>query len=113
MPKPITVAEAARAALQVQDACNLSGVAHSFAEAVGALWEEARQRGQGTDFVNTHPISVLFASKLGDLARAESNERYAEALAECEGIVRESGRHAEGTPPIDRIVAVPKRTAHG
>jgi len=31
--------------LDVQDACNLSGVVHSFADIIEKVWEEARQHG--------------------------------------------------------------------
>jgi hypothetical protein len=45
----MTLQEAAKEALQVQDACNLSGVVKSFARVVDALWEEAQGAGQGLD----------------------------------------------------------------
>lgn len=66
----MTYREAARAAIVVQDAVNLSGVAHSFAEAMSAIWEEAHTQGQGTEWVNTHPIVTLFLDKLADLNNA-------------------------------------------
>ena len=66
-------------ALDVQDACNLSGVVHSFAAITNALWDEANAKGLGTAFVNEHPISVLFANKIAALAGAESYTRYHEA----------------------------------
>jgi hypothetical protein len=31
------------------------------------LWDEARKQGQGTDWVNRHPIVRVFLSKLADL----------------------------------------------
>jgi len=65
----MSIEDAANQALEVQNATNLSGVAHSFAEVLSfALWPEARELGQGTDWVNTHPISKLFVSKLVDLS---------------------------------------------
>jgi hypothetical protein len=54
-------------AITVQDACNLSGVVHSFSAIVSRIWEEARMKNEGTDWVNGHPICVLFASKIADL----------------------------------------------
>ena len=57
-----------REALTVQDACNLSGVVHAWSRVLDKIWFEARAAGQGTDYVNRHPISVLFADKLADLA---------------------------------------------
>lgn len=57
-------------ALQVQDACNLSGVVHSFSRAMTDLWEIAREKGEGTHFVNTHRVSVLYADKCRHLSEA-------------------------------------------
>lgn len=55
-------------ALQVQDACNLSGVVHSFSRALTDLWAIADHDGEGTDWVNQHPVSVLFADKIKHLS---------------------------------------------
>lgn len=63
----MTYQEAAQWALDCQDACNLSGVAHSLSRAVAAIWDEANKTGKGTDWVNTHPIVALYLSKLCDL----------------------------------------------
>lgn len=63
----MTYDETARTAIAVQDAVNLSGVAHSFAEAVSAIWDEAHRQGKGTEWVNTHPVVTLFLDKLADL----------------------------------------------
>ena len=60
--------QAAQEALDVQDACNLSGVVGAFHRCVmNTLWPEARRIGQGTDWVNTHPIVTLYLDKLADL----------------------------------------------
>jgi hypothetical protein len=62
------IKEAAQTALDVQDACNLSGVLRSFGEIVSdVIWPEARRLNQGTEFVNRHPICTLFLVKLADL----------------------------------------------
>ena len=71
-------------AIQIQDACNLSGVIHSFSEVLSKLWEEARRGGQGTYFVNQHPISQLYADKITDLARVRDISSYMVAYRECE-----------------------------
>jgi hypothetical protein len=68
-----TYQDAARTALEVQDACNLSGVAHAFSRAVNAIWDEAHRTGKGTDWVNSHPICTLFISKLTDLNGREAD----------------------------------------
>lgn len=64
----MTIQEAAKLAVNVQDACNLSGVVRSFAQVTEVLWHEARRLNQGTDWVNTHPITILFADKVASLA---------------------------------------------
>ena len=66
-----TLAQAAQCALDCQDACNLTGVLHSFAECTDAIWDAARAQGEGTDWVNRHPIVTMFLYKLADLNGAE------------------------------------------
>ena len=56
-----------RSALAAQDACNLSGIVHSFANILTDLQVEAAEQGEGTEWVNNHPISILFADKIADL----------------------------------------------
>lgn len=58
-----------RNALDVQTACNLSGVVLAFADAIQAINEEARELGKGTDWRNTHPIAVLFSTQIGHLTK--------------------------------------------
>jgi hypothetical protein len=71
----MTIAAAAKTALDVQDACNLSGVVSTFQRILTeVLWPEARANGHGTDWVNQHPISVLFADKIMSLSRHEAAE---------------------------------------
>jgi len=60
-------AELIREALQVQNACNLSGVVYSFANAMQALCDLAHEQGKGTDWKNTHRVSRLYADKIKDL----------------------------------------------
>lgn len=60
-------------ALEVQTAVNLSGVVHSFARATEVLWSEARRLGEGTNWVNEHPISRLFVDKLVSLAGTDKD----------------------------------------
>lgn len=58
----MTLQQAAKDAITVQDACNLSGVVHSFSRILaGPL------AGLDTDARNRHPIARLFASKIGHL----------------------------------------------
>jgi hypothetical protein len=73
----MTYQETAQQALDVQDACNLSGVVHAFSRAMSVLWEEAHRTGQGTDWVNKHPIVTLFIDKLASLNHYDSTLNHA------------------------------------
>lgn len=83
----MTFKEAAQMALDVQDACNMGGVARTFPEVVQAVREEATRLGKGTDWVNQHPIVQAYADKIIDLARAREMDVVFKAFAACEGIV--------------------------
>ena len=52
----------------VQDACNLSGVIHSFGKVVSQLWEYAHEHNHGTVWVNSHPICIMYVNKMAQLA---------------------------------------------
>jgi hypothetical protein len=66
--------ELAAEALTVQDACNLSGVAHSFGKVLDDLWQHAQAAGQGTDWVNCHPITRAFVGKLAALSHLQNGD---------------------------------------
>ena len=74
-------------ALMVQSACNLSGVVHSFSEILSRLVKEAQEQGKGTDWINTHPICVLFAEQIEHLVGG-GDANYFEAYKICEGWVK-------------------------
>jgi hypothetical protein len=59
-----TMMDLAKEALAVQDACNLSGVAQSFARAMSAL----RDLGLDTRGCNEHPITIIWLDKMNGLA---------------------------------------------
>lgn len=61
-------------AIFVQSACNASGVAGSLKEVYSKLWDEATSRGKGTDWVNQHPIAVLYCHQLNHLCGRENME---------------------------------------
>jgi len=77
-----------RDALSVQNASNISGVAHSYADLCVAM----HQAGLGTGAICDHPASQLYAAKVADLtginyhfpaaaeAKANALIRQAEAL---------------------------------
>ncbi len=56
----------AKEALDVQDACNACGVAQALARHMRALM--AHPKSNGTNWVNEHPVVVLFLDKLVNLA---------------------------------------------
>lgn len=76
-----TMKDLAREALAVQDACNLSGVAHGFARALGEL--RTLLPSAGTDAINHHPIAVLWADKVAHLTGTQDlgNDRVTKAYS--------------------------------
>lgn len=73
-------------ALQSQSACNLSGIAKWFSTTMSLIWDEAKARGKGTDWVNQHPICRLFAEQCAHLSGAGgcSYSNYMDASNYCE-----------------------------
>lgn len=59
--------------LDIQSACNLSGVVHSFSRIISKIWNEANAHGKGTEWVNKHPICVLFAEQIIYLSTGQSS----------------------------------------
>lgn len=65
------------AALEVQNASNLSGVVHSFVEVlerIGKFFEESKDEQLPFAEMNRHPIAVLFASKIASLTGVQGEE---------------------------------------
>lgn len=56
-------------ALEVQDACNLSGVAISFVAIVKEL--NKHPKSTGTDWVRCHPVSFMFCHKMCSMCGPE------------------------------------------
>jgi hypothetical protein len=84
--------EVAKTAITVQDASNLSGVVRSFAGVTKTLWDEARNNGKGTDWVNKHPVAVLFATQIGHLTGTcglVDTDIYSKAYEECERLANQ------------------------
>jgi hypothetical protein len=67
----MTYQQAAQTSLDVQDACNLSGVARSFVQVIDAVRAESDRIGKGTDWVNRHPIVSLFLDKMASLNQTQ------------------------------------------
>lgn len=67
----------AQEALFVQDACNLSGVVHAFSRALTVL--RAMPECAGTYWLNTHPICIMYASKIASLTGVELDGSFSSA----------------------------------
>ena len=73
-------------AITVQDACNTSGIVLSLCEKI----EKIRETSQSTADTNTHPIVVMLASKIHDLAGLglSDTNAYSDAYILCRAVVR-------------------------
>ena len=91
-------AEAAKSALEVQDACNIGGVSRTFAGAVAAVFGEAHLQGKGNDWVASHPIVTMFLLKMaelnGKIQCTTMDPAYKAALEACQDIIQEAESHA-------------------
>lgn len=79
-------------ALDVQDACNLSGIVRAWLKEIDNIKAYARDNDKGSDFVNSHPINKLFANKLADLCGASTFGEYFVAYTECKKLSVEGDR---------------------
>ncbi len=71
--------EMAEEGLAVQDACNLSGVVHSFSRIITEVRNRLEAEGKGgTHNVNTHPVCVIFANKIASLT-GQNGSDFSEA----------------------------------
>lgn len=100
----MTYSDAAKAAIQVQDACNLTGVVRSFGEAMTAVRAYATEHGHGTDWINRHPVAVLFADKLADMTGRIDFDAYARATEACRELA-DPGRGERRAADAARIAA--------
>jgi hypothetical protein len=74
------IKELAIKALFIQDACNLSGIAHSFSQAMTDLREIANAEGwESTEKINKHPIAILYSSKISSLTNSEDTLVFSHA----------------------------------
>jgi hypothetical protein len=85
----MTMPRAAQLALDVQSACNLSGVVRSFAEITH--WVRSEQ-GMDTDTCNQHPVSRLFAEQIAHLTGGGMLDpvNYSRAYDWCVQMTREA-----------------------
>ncbi len=84
----MSLQEAAKSALAVQDAVNLSAVVLEFNEVCReCLWPAARERELGTSWINQHPITTVFLDKLCALnGVVTDSNKLALALIEVKAI---------------------------
>ena len=73
--------EAYQSALDIQDACNLSGLVRALADYTYLLWEEARELNKGSDYVNKHPVVLWYVEKFHQLAGRPSLDDLIKAHA--------------------------------
>jgi hypothetical protein len=71
-------------ALDIQNACNLSGVIRSWNEIIPRIWEDIRADNGGTAAFNSHPINVLFSSKVESLTQSDDFQRFSIACGVAE-----------------------------
>lgn len=81
-----TLKELAKLAIEVQDACNLSGVVHAFSRAMSDLREI--MPNADTAAINRHPITKLWVAKLYDLCGfgLSDHEVFRDAYHTCHEI---------------------------
>lgn len=65
--------EMAKTAIQVQDACNLSGVVHAFSTIISEVrYRLESENNGGTNNINSHPVCVLFSDKISHLTNTQN-----------------------------------------
>ena len=75
-----TVKQLMQEALDVQNACNLSGVVHSFARAITDL----RENGiTDTDSIRSHPVCVMYSSKIASMTHSDDPVMFSNAYGDC------------------------------
>ena len=78
-------------AIQVQDACNLCGVAQAFAR----ICKEVLHEKVGTDAVRRDPAVILFMDKMWDMVGRPEFDDYHKAHNKCEELQYEEKTETE------------------
>lgn len=83
-----TQRELAQEAIDIQNACNLSGLVHSWAKVVMEL--RRMFPDMSTTFYNTHPVNQLWASKVHDLTRMglSDTDAFIKAYEACQKLAK-------------------------
>ena len=84
----------AQEALDIQDACNVCGLASGMHRSLCDLLAHARIRGLGTDWVNRNHITRLWIDKLACLAGVQGVEVHIQSYHWCQTLA--DGKNPEG-----------------
>lgn len=84
-----------------QNACNLSGLVKSLARVTDKIWEEARSKNKGTDYVNHHPIVRLYLEQLNFLnENNDQDDSWSTSMSYCEDKIKELRKAEEQTKAV-------------
>lgn len=85
-----TLQDLAKEAINVQDACNLSGVVHGFARCMSAMVE----MGMNNDARDNHPITLLWVDKICHLSgyKQDYGTKMMNAYSEAQKIANEGSQ---------------------
>lgn len=84
MKKLQLVVEDYNDAIFSQSACNLGALVKSLNDKLDAIWLEARSLGQGTEYVNNHPIVRLYVEQMASLSRKPYHDAYTKVRAKTD-----------------------------
>jgi hypothetical protein len=93
-----------RLALQVQDASNPNGVVNTLAnEIMPAIRNEPGYREQGTAYLSTHPVLILFLDKLASmtghwLSGDDLSDYWQDCTTKAEGLEAVEAARLPGGP---------------
>lgn len=79
-----TIEQLSRQALDIQDACNLTGVVHAMSRAASRL--RTLYPNECTGFYNRHSVLVLFSDKIAHLTNA--SEEFPCAYRVCKALAQ-------------------------
>lgn len=96
-----TLPELAQQVLDVQDACNLSGVVHAWSAAITNLRE--LMPTAGTEVINRHPINKLWADKVAHLTGTQN--LLCQEVDDAYGVVSEMAASKSG--PVEVMPTCP------
>lgn len=99
-----TLRDLAQAALQVQDACNLSGVVQSYARVLSRLWKLLPEAG--TKQINEHPIAQVWADKVAHLTGTQFDSNWSTRAYRAVHEMAEAEAEASGgAPELERVAS--------